>query len=203
MGQRQASRIADDDFNGSFLSCLDITFKELDEAFKAYSKLNVAQGQIRVPSGTRKNIEAFLHWTRDEIRLARDPGLTAFPVNQVDLICWYKTHERFQVNSKTLAKAAKPEKFKAATKWEDWKPTFLNYLRSIPGRDGIPLKYIRRETDTPNPIVTNANFLDNYVTMAPLEGDSFAIDTAQLHTLLVNFIAGNDTAKAKINGSNE
>jgi hypothetical protein len=31
-------------------------------------------------------------------------------------------------DSKTLAEAAKPEKFKESTKWEDWKPTFLNYL---------------------------------------------------------------------------
>ena len=113
MGQTQAIRIADDVFNGSFSSCLDITFKELDEAFKAYSELSVAQGQIRVPTGTRKNIKAFLQWTRDEIRLAREPSLTAFPVNQVlDLICRHKTHEQFQTNSMTLVKAAKPEKFK-------------------------------------------------------------------------------------------
>ena len=36
--------------------------------------------------------------------------------------------------------------------------------------------------------------------MASLEGESFAIDTAQVHTFLVNFIAGNDTAEAKIKG---
>jgi hypothetical protein len=113
MGQTQAACIADDVFNGSFSSCLDITFKELDEAFKAYSELNVAQGQIRVPTGTCKNIKAFLQWTRDEICLSWDPSLTAFPVNQVlDLICRHKTHEQFQTNSMTLVKAAKPEKFK-------------------------------------------------------------------------------------------
>jgi hypothetical protein len=36
--------------------------------------------------------------------------------------------------------------------------------------------------------------------MAPLQGDSFAIDTAQVHAFLVNFVAGNDTAEAKIQG---
>ncbi|KAI2498346.1 hypothetical protein MHU86_16157 [Fragilaria crotonensis] len=159
MGQTQAIRIADDVFNGSFLSCLDITFKELDEAFKAYSELSVAQGQIRVPTGTRKNVKAFLQWTRDEICLARDPSHTPFPVNKVlDLIRRYKTHEQFQTNSKMLAEAAKPEKFKDATKWEDWKPTFLNYLRSIPGRNGIPLKYICREADAPDLTAANADF---------------------------------------------
>ena len=36
--------------------------------------------------------------------------------------------------------------------------------------------------------------------MVRLERDSFAIDTAQVHTFLLNFIAGNDTAESKIQG---
>ena len=36
--------------------------------------------------------------------------------------------------------------------------------------------------------------------MAPLAGDSYVIDTAQVHTFLVNFVAGDDTAEAKIQG---
>ena len=43
-------------------------------------------------------------------------------------------------------------------------------------------------------------FLDDYVAMAPLEGDSYAVDTVQVHTFLVNFVFDNDTAKAKIQG---
>jgi ribosomal protein L4 len=46
----------------------------------------------------------------------------------------------------------------------------------------------------------SANFLDDYVAMAPLNGDAYAIDTVQVHTFLVNFVAGNDTAEAKIQG---
>jgi hypothetical protein len=84
-------------------------------------------------------------------------------------------------------------------KWEDWKPTFINYLWSIPGRDGIPLKYICREKDEEDD-TPNADFIDAYVSMAPLEGQSYAINTAQVHTFLVNFVSGNYTAEAKIQG---
>jgi hypothetical protein len=141
-----------------------------------------------------------VQWTRDELRLGRNPSLSAFPVNLVsDLIRRYKTHEKFQNDSKTLAEAAKPEKFKESTKWEDWKPTFLNYIRSIPGRNGIPLKYICRDKDEAE-ITQHEDFLDDYVAMAPLEGDSYAIDTVQVHTFLVNFVSGNDTAEAKMQG---
>ena len=200
MEETQAQRVADDIFDNRFASCMDITFKELDDHFKTYSDLTVAQGQIRLRPGPRKNIKAFVQWTRDEIRLGRDPSRTPFPVHLVsDLIRRYKTHEKFQTDAKTLSEAAKPEKFKESMKWEDWKPTFLNYIRSISGRDGVPLKYICREKDEADP-TPNDDFLDDYVMMAPLQGDSYAIDTVQVHTFLVNFVSGNDTAEAKIQG---
>lgn len=116
-----------------------------------------------------------------------------------DLNRRYKTHEKFLLDSKTLAEAAKSEKFKETVKWDDWKPTFLNYIRTIPGRDGVPLKYVCRDKDEPD-FMHNDDFLDDYVAMAPLEGDSFAIDTVQVHTFLVNVVAGNNTAEAKIQG---
>jgi hypothetical protein len=116
-----------------------------------------------------------------------------------DLIRQYKTHEKFQNDSKTLSEAAKPDKFHENLKWEDWKPTFLNYICAILGRDGIPLKYICCEKDEPG-MTTNEDFLDDYIDRAPLEGDSYAIDSVQVHTFLVNFVSGNDTAEAKIQG---
>ena len=201
--ETQAQRLATDIFGNQFSACLDVTFKELDEHFKTYTDLTTAQGRIQIRPGVRKNIKAFVQWTRDELRLGRDPTLTPFPVGQVaDLIRRYKTHEKYLADSKTLSEAAKPEKFKESTKWEDWKPTFLNYLRSIPGRDGVPLKYICRDKDEMDLVTASDDFLDDYVAAAPLTGNAYAIDTVQVHTFLLNFATGNDTAEAKIQGLN-
>ena len=203
MDETQSQRIAEDIFGDLFTSCMDITFKELlDDHLKTYSDLTLAQRQIRLRPGTCKNVKAFVQWTRDEIRLGRDPSQIPFPVHLVyDLIHHYKTHEKFKTDAKTLSEAATPDKFKDNVKWDDWKPTFLNYLRSIPGRDGIvPLKYIWcRDRDEADP-TANDDFLDDYVAMAPLEGDSYAIDTVQVHTFLLSFVSGNDTTEAKIQG---
>ena len=199
--ETQAQRLASDIFGNQFSACLDVTFKELDEHFKTYGDFTAAQGRIQIRVGARKNIKAFVQWTRDELRLGRNPAMTPFPIAQVaDLIRRYKTHEKYLTDSKTLSDAAKPDKFKESTKWEDWKPTFLNYLRSIPGRDGIPLKYVCRDKDEADRDAMNEDFLDDYVAFAPLEGNSYAIDTAQVHTFLLNFVTGNDTAEAKIQG---
>ena len=89
--------------------------------------------------------------------------------------------------------------FKENTKWEDWKPTFFNYIRAIPGRDGVPLKYVCRDKDEADK-TPNDNFLDNYVAMAPLNGGVYVIDTLQVHKFLLNFVSWNDTAEAKIQG---
>ena len=63
----------------------------------------------------------------------------------------------------------------------------------------MSLKYICRDKDEADPI-PNEDFIGNYVAMAPLTGDSNAIDTVQIHTFLVNFVSGNDTAAATIQG---
>ena len=76
MEESQAQRFADDIFDNVFATCKDMTFKELDDHFKTYSELNVAQGQIRLRPGVRKNIKAFVQWTRDELRLGRDPSIS-------------------------------------------------------------------------------------------------------------------------------
>jgi hypothetical protein len=114
MDQTQAERFANDVFDDLFTSCLDITFKELDEHFKTYGELTVAQGQIRVRPGSRKNIKAFVQWTRDELRLGRDPSLTPFPIDIVsDCIRRYKTHEKFLTDSKTLSGPQSPRSLKS------------------------------------------------------------------------------------------
>ena len=44
----------------------------------------------------------------------------------------------------------------------------------------------------------NSDFIDDYVAMAPFNGEAFIIDLSEVLTLIVKFIAGNETAEAKI-----
>ncbi len=125
MDETQAQHLAADIFGDQFTQCLDVTFKEHDEHFKTYSDLTFAQGQICVRPGTRKNIKAFVQWTRTELRLGRDPAASPFPIDLVsNLICRYKTHEKFL----------------------------------IPGRVGIPLKYICSEIDEADGVTEHEDF---------------------------------------------
>ena len=40
--------------------------------------------------------------------------------------------------------------------------------------------------------------MDDYVSMAPLAGEAFTMDAAEVHTLIVNFLAENQLTESKI-----
>ena len=71
------------------------------------------------------------------------------------------------------------------------------YLCDITGRGGVTIVYRILDHYALNP-KPNTYFLDDYIAMAPLNIDSFTIDTNDVHTYLIKCIAGNETAEAKI-----
>ena len=199
-GNTAAQRIATDIFDDDFQTCMDKDRKELDEDLRSYSQLTIAQGQIRLQPGIKKRVRAFIQWSRDMIRIGNDPTTIEFPVNDTaELIQRMKDHTAYVKNSSTISETAKPTAFTEKTKWTDWEPVFHNFLRAVPGRNGVPLAYIIRDDDTPY-TVAGAPMLDNYITGAPHDGEAFAIDSANVHTYIMNFIQGNANAEAKILG---
>ena len=127
----------------------------------------------------------------------RDPSMIQFPSDRISEIRnKARTHKLYIERYETISAAAKPAKFTKDTKWEDWAPSFINYLRTIPGRNGVPLMYvIRDEDDQP---LRSIDYLDDYIAKAPLEGAAFTTDTTQVHVYLINLIAQNDEAEAVI-----
>ena len=124
-----------------------------------------------------------------QYRLVIDPtGLTFSDTHTAELLRRVKTHQLFVSKTETISKAAKPVRLTKQVKWEDWAPTFINYVRAIPGRDGVPLKYIIRSNDIPD-LTPNKDFLDDCVNNATLMGEAFTIDAEEVHKSIVNLIA--------------
>ena len=99
-----------------------------------------------------------------------NPASTPFLVATTPILSRrYTTHSMFIKNSSTLTYVANPASFKKEVTWTDCMPSFLNYLQTIPGRDGYPLKYICRDHEHPNH-KPNLDFIDDYVAIAPLSG---------------------------------
>ena len=165
--QTDAQRIASDLFDDDFNSCMDKTFSQLDEDWKTYASVTQANGQIRLLPGVKKNIRAFVQWTRDRIRLGEDPTIMPFPVAEVStIIRRYHTHKNWLDKATEKATTAKPRQFKSDMKWLDWRDTFKSFLRTQPGRNGVPLAAVIRDSNTPLHRNTNVEFIDDYIDRA-------------------------------------
>ena len=185
-------------FMDNFTTCKYISNEDIDDTLKTFSILTITQGQIRLLPASKKNIKAFTQWTKAQFWLGINPTTLAFPVDTTaELLRRFKTHKCFAARSDAIAFAAKPDKLTKDTKWEYWAPYLLNYFRAIPGRDGVPLKYIVRANKLPD-TTSNSNFLDDYIMNAPLTEQAFTIDAEEVHTLIVNLITQNDEAESII-----
>jgi hypothetical protein len=132
-GNTQAQCMATDIFSDDFNTCIDKTNEELDEDFKDYSSLTIANGQIKLSPATKKNIRAFLQWTKHKLRINENPALELFPtINAHSILQRYKTHKAYMDKSKTISDTATPSQFMDKIKWVDWLPTFRNFLKAIP-----------------------------------------------------------------------
>ena len=194
-GLTPPSRISGAIFNDEFISVIDVSFEEVDVTLKAYFQLTLAQGQIRLDPLVKKRIKAFIQWVRDMIRTSQDPAITPFPVaDTATLIRRHATHKLF---SDRASSVKAPDSFTAQTKWTDWYPTFRNYLRELPGRNGVPLSYIVRGNVIPDRTPHN-DFIEEYVRAAPLLGEAYTMDNARVATLIRGLIVGNETAETKV-----
>jgi len=98
--------------------------------------------------------------------------------------------------SNIMSKAAMPQPFTDKSRWEDWKITFYNFLKTQPGRNGVPLAYIVRDEDKQSDVLDD--LLDNYINNAPLDGDIYVLDTRSVHLFLMKFICGNKVAEQRV-----
>ena len=197
-GDSPAERVSADIFADDFMTCMDKTFSELDEDWKTYSSLTAANRQLRFVPSVKRNVRAFVQWCRDQIRTGRNPADSPFPINDAaDLIRRSKTHHLWVSKASDKAKNARPKQFTEEVKWEDWRDSFSAFLRSQPGRNGVPLSYVIRENAGPIYRV-NTQFLDDYVDQAPLDGEAYAADAEEVHSYIINFITENKTAENKI-----
>ena len=183
-------------FQDDYETCIDLNDTALHNYFKASAALTVANGQIKFTIQQRNNIRAFVQWTKDAIRTGRDPAAAPFqPIGIAKILRRAETHKLYVSNSDS--NAVKPRDLTKEIKWADWAPSFENYLRAIPGRIGVPLSYVIRDNDVPDP-TPNVDFLDDYIMNAPLSGADYLTDRRSVHTKLVALITTNPEAEALI-----
>ena len=81
-------------FNDNFNTCIDLKFSDIDEQWRTYGYLTVAEGRTRLRLRTNVNIRDFVYWVRYMIRMSEDTAETPFPTgDRGDIIDRYNTHK--------------------------------------------------------------------------------------------------------------
>ena len=185
----QAARIATDIFFDSFETAAKMSITQLTSYFKTYTSLTIANGRIPLNPGIQNRIKAFVQWTRDEIRLGRNPSSVAYaPGDEARLLERMREHDLYIKESPQLAADAKPDKFTNDDDWDDFDRKFQAYLRLIPGNNGVPLKYVIRTNEVPDPM-PQPDYLDEYINAAPLMGPTYIRDNQKVYTLFQALIS--------------
>ena len=83
-------------------------------------------------------------------------------------------------NASNMANNEMPKSFTEKMEFMDWKPTLVNFLKSQPGRNGVPLNCVVRDNEA-TIIRPNANFLYKYVDRKFFIGIDLSYDFSKLH----------------------
>ena len=92
---------------------------------------------------------------------------------------------------------AMPKIFTKKTEWMDWKSTLVHFLKSQPGRNGVPLNYVMsyNKSRITRP---NATFLDDYVDRTLLTGRALSSNASKVPSYIVRLISERYVAEQKI-----
>jgi hypothetical protein len=97
--------------------------------------------------------------------------------------------ERYQVDSRrrrdgTEVQPLLPDKFKDAKQYAVFKESLTTYLSQIRGITGVPLTYVVRSLEAPEPGAEFPDAVANQVANAPLRGAVFSADNSKVYQII-------------------
>jgi hypothetical protein len=169
--------------------------KDISELADSYAKRTKAAGRMAFGLQRIKRLKALIHWVQDFERVDEEPHidrLTQETFREGLKVAAERAAIRKEERdaSETISRQATPGKLKDATHWDKWLPAIENMLSLIPGVMGVPLSYVIRKDETPEPGETYGTFTEECVAKAPLTGAAFEADSRQVHQLLMTLVQG-------------
>lgn len=192
----QKAAIYDDSIQ-EYGDLLNMSESDVTDLAKDYSSRSAAS---RINFGLRriKKLKSIIHWTKDHRRISSTPNVegmngTAFHIELLRASQRAQICKQLHDDADNKAKASSPGPLESEDTWIEWETKFNNYLSTIPGVDGVPLSYVIRVKETPDPNATFTSFVEETVAKAPLRGTYFEADRDTVHQAIVSFTAGQNS----------
>ena len=190
--KREAIR---DDALRDYKDLENLTEKEIDTLSDSFQKKMSTDGKMTFGSRRTRYLKAASHWTRDFARISKVPTIIGLNKSKMlealnVALDREKVRKNLMSTSELNAKAASPGPLDSEKKWLEWEPKFVNYLSTMFGINGVPLSYVIRENDVPDHDGEHADFMQESIACAPLEGTPYEADRATVFQLLISFTTG-------------
>jgi len=91
-----------------------------------------------------------------------------------------------RLDKETVAKM--PDKFKLASNWKIFSEAMETYLTQLLGSGRVPLSYVIRQNDTPDPNAMYDTQQEENVAIAPLVGTSYQRDNARVYAIIKQLV---------------
>ena len=184
-----------EDALSSYTDAKVLTESDISDMVKDFGSRTQNNGRFHIGSKRAKKLKGFVHWIQDFYRVSEDPTIVGlnehtFTNALEDSQKRANVRRSLKDNSDTASKAADPGPLKSEKQWREWEEKFENFLGTIIGVNGIPLKYVIRENETPDTTTVHPNFVAKTVACAPLTGEYFLADRQAVFNYIVSFTTG-------------
>ena len=191
-GLTDAARVANESFDNDFNTSLYLDDTDIISEAKRYASLTQAAGKINWTVPQKNKVKALIFWVQDLNRKGLQPTLLPFLTveTSADILSHKAQLEHFTKKADQHISAVKVPPLKHENEWYNWKPQFTNLLKGIPGLQKVPLSYVIRQNPTPEPVqhTQHLPYLEQLEVTAPLRGDAYTADNAQVQLLLASHI---------------
>ena len=189
----QRTSVVNDAFD-SFIGIKMLTEKDITAMERDYGTRATA---ARIVFGTRRTklLKAFVLWTKDFYRISSTPSVVGlsedtFKAELQRAISRSDIRANIKAQTPIQAPLASPGPLDSEIKWKQWEEKFNNYTRLHIGSNGVPLSYVIRELDVPDPAAIYTDFITQSIACAPLTGELYQADRTTVFNMIVSFTTG-------------
>lgn len=172
---------------------------QLDEksvkAFVDDFKSRGGGGKIHFGVLRTQRLKASIAWAKDCFRIGEVPSTQG--MNQEEFLEAINVsaqreaiREASQDQNEQLAKEAAPGKLTSEKKWHEWSTMLDNQLSMLLGVNKVPLSYVIRENEVPDPDDEYMDFQEECIAKCPLAGPVFEQDARTVHRIIASHTTG-------------
>jgi len=180
-------RIRDDAFQ-TWEDFKILTEKDISELSDQYAKRTQNEGRVHFGLQRTKRLKGLMHWAQDCYRCGETPDINDFNLDEANSALMRAKARKDMKDSKE--KVDKPSPLKGGNEFVKFISQLENYLESIIGVNGVPLKYIIRQEVQPGLQEQFDSYHQKVIATAPLQGVYFSEDARTVHRLIAELTHG-------------